>query len=80
MVAKIAIYVCPVPGCATIASRSRGVCSEHPNRALTREIYAHQPKPGAAKLGDLGGKSKLPFDLGNYEDVFNGLFGGVRKS
>lgn len=78
MVAKIAIYICPVPGCVTIASKA-SACPGHPNRALLKAVYAHQPKPGATKPGDLGTKSKLPFDLGNYDDILNNLFGGVKK-
>lgn len=84
MVAKIAIRVCPVPGCLTISSKD-GVCPGHPNRALVREIYEHKPKAGAAKPGDLGGKRSPfgDFDLNNLNldsmgDVLYGIFGGKK--
>jgi hypothetical protein len=77
MVAKLAIYVCPVPGCGTIASRGSSGCSTHPNRALTREVYEHRPNLGAPRPGDLGGKSS-GFDLKamGFDDLLGGLFGG----
>lgn len=78
MVAKIAIYVCPVPGCATISSKGASPCPGHPNRALTREVYEHCPKAGA-RPGDLGGAKKNPFDIGNMGDLLDGLFGSDRS-
>lgn len=44
MVAKIAIYVCPMPDCPTISSTSDKVCSRHPDLVLQREIYEHRSK------------------------------------
>lgn len=82
MVAKLAIHVCPVPGCVTIAAKA-GACPTHPNKALVREVYEHKPKVGAPKPGDLGGKK--PFDFGNFDfdsmgDVLDGLFGKAGRS
>lgn len=85
MVAKLAIHVCPVPGCVTIAAKA-GACPTHPNKALTREVYEHKPKLGAPKPGDLSGNRKPP-DFGNLDgifdgmgDVLDGLFGKARRS
>lgn len=72
MVAKLAIYVCPVPGCVAISAKD-GPCPNHPNRALTREVYEHRPKLGAPKPGDLSGNKGLDFG-----DVLGNLFKGYK--
>jgi hypothetical protein len=36
------IWVCPVPGCATIGKSATAGCPKHPTRALVKEVYAHQ--------------------------------------
>jgi hypothetical protein len=80
VVAKLAIHVCPVPGCVTIAAKA-GACPTHPNKALVREVYEHKPKLGAPKPGDLGGKK--PFDFAGLDgmgDILNNLFGSARPS
>lgn len=81
MVAKLAIWVCTVPGCATIATSSKVLsCPTHPNKSLVREIYEHKRKPGASKPGDLGDASK-GFNFGNFDgvdnmgDILSDLFG-----
>jgi hypothetical protein len=76
MVAKLALRVCPVPGCVTISSKD-GVCPAHPHKNLVREVYEHCPKDGS-RPGDLGGVKKSPFDLGNMGDLLDGLFGSDR--
>lgn len=81
MVAKLAIHVCPVPGCVTISAKA-GSCPKHPNKALTREVYEHRPKLGAPKPGDLKGAPNKGFDFGNFDgmgDILSDLFKGAPK-
>lgn len=82
MVAKLAIHVCPVPGCVTISAKA-GSCPNHPKRALTREVYEHCPKLGALKPGDLRGSSNKGFDFGKFDgmgDILGNLFGGTNDA
>lgn len=67
MVAKLGIYVCPVPGCATIGRSATAGCSAHPTRALTREVYVHRPKPQSPSEARL---------QETFDRVFGGVFGG----
>jgi hypothetical protein len=80
MAAKLAIYVCPVPGCVTIAGKA-GPCPKHPHKALTREIYEHRPRLDSPKPGDLGNTTRNPFSFGGFDsmgDVLDNLFGSDR--
>lgn len=56
MLKKLALYVCPVPGCATIGKKPESGCPKHPQRALKREVYEHAgppPTPAPDPVSDL---------------------------
>lgn len=71
MIKKLAIYVCPLPGCPKIAMAQGKRCPEH-DKLMVREIYVHQGiAPG------LGGPRKDP--LGDLmRDVLGGDLPGGR--
>lgn len=71
MVAKLAIYICPVPGCVIIAEKVRP-CSKHPHKDLSREIYEHRPTFDSPRSGNLGNTTENRFSFGDF-----GIFGAI---
>jgi hypothetical protein len=63
MVHKLAIHVCPVPGCPTVGKTPTAGCpNPNHNRALVKEVYVHQSKaretPDLSGLADMFGKQR----------------------
>lgn len=78
MVAKIAIHVCPTPGCVTIASKVRP-CPKHPHHSLVRAIYEHRSKPVHTKPEDLKSATKKSSNFDSMGDILHRLFGSEQS-